>query len=76
MKRTITLLLLFLLLGGGAWYMMNYQDQNSTVSNSAEGNFKVENEKDIHKIFIAERSGKTTTLAIGCTMENTKLAQM
>ena len=62
MKRTITLLLLFLLLGGGAWYMMNYQDQQSTVSNSADGNFKVENEKDIYKIFIAERNGKTTTL--------------
>jgi len=41
---------------------MNYQDQNSTVSNSSEGNFKVENENDIHKIFIAERSGKNTTL--------------
>ena len=62
MKRTITLLLLFLLLGGGAWYMINYQDSQSTVSNSPEGNFKVENADDIYKIFIAERSGKTTTL--------------
>lgn len=62
MKRTLILLVLFLLLGGGSYWLMNNQDTNSTISNNPEGDFKVENEADIHKIFIAERNGKQTTL--------------
>jgi len=61
MNRTTVLLLLFLLLGFGAYQMMSVEN-NASYATLSEGNFKVENRDDIHKIFIAERSGRNTTL--------------
>lgn len=62
MKRTLILLLAFLSLGGiTTWYLLTQQDDKTTLM-GAERRFAVENTDDIHKIFIANRRGETTTL--------------
>lgn len=55
MKKTLILLGLFLILGGGSYYMLTTQDANSTTSNRADGDFAIENVDEIQKIFIADR---------------------
>ncbi|MFK7773601.1 MAG: DUF4340 domain-containing protein [Saprospiraceae bacterium] len=55
MKRTLILLVLFLVLGTGAYYLMKNQDNSSTTSWNEAGDFAVENVDDIYKIFIADR---------------------
>lgn len=55
MNRTLILLVLFLLLGGGAFYMLQNQDNLSTTSHRTDGDFAVENVDEIQKIFIADR---------------------
>jgi hypothetical protein len=55
MKRTLILLFLFVLLGSGAYYLMQNQDKSSTTSWNENGDFAVENIDDIYKIFIADR---------------------
>ncbi|MFK8007960.1 MAG: DUF4340 domain-containing protein [Saprospiraceae bacterium] len=55
MKRTIILLVLFLVLGFGAYYLMKNQDTSSTTSWNEAGDFAVENVDDIYKIFIADK---------------------
>lgn len=62
MKKNNLLLLVFLLLAGGtaAYFLTKKQGASSTLG--WDRNFKVENPDDIHKIFIAKRSGETTTL--------------
>jgi len=55
MKRTLVLLILFVVLGSGAYYLMQNQDKSSTTSWNEAGDFAVENIDDIHKIFIADK---------------------
>ncbi len=63
MKKTILLLLIFVLLGGAAYLFSQKKEktQRSTVL-GWDRNFKIEKEEDIHKVFIAKRTGETTTL--------------
>lgn len=61
MKRTLILLLLFLLLGGGvAWYLTQGEDEKSTLTGT-DRDFAT-NIEEVHKIFIADRLGERTTL--------------
>lgn len=55
MKRTLILLFLFVLLGAGAYYLIQNQDKSSTTSWNENGDFAIENIDDIYKIFIADR---------------------
>lgn len=55
MKRTLILLILFLVLGAGAYYLMKNQDTSSTTSWNEAGDFAVDNVDDIYKIFIADK---------------------
>jgi hypothetical protein len=62
MKRTIVLLIVFLLLGGATIYFLsNRQDRPNTLS-SWDREFAVEDVSEIHKIFLADRKGRQTTL--------------
>jgi len=61
MKNTLILLVLFLALAGGAFYYLNGNDSKNTVSES-DRNFAVKDIETVHKIFLADRSGKTITL--------------
>lgn len=61
MKRTLLLVALFLVLGGGAWYAL--QQRNPTSSHiSWDMDFAVRNTDEIGKIFIADRKNNTATL--------------
>jgi hypothetical protein len=61
MKKNYWLILIFLLLGGAtAWYYLGGKKANDHAL-GWDRVFKVE-EKDIQKIFIAKRTGETTTL--------------
>lgn len=55
MKRTLVLLILFVLLGTGAYFLLKNQDKSSTTSWNENGDFAIENVDDIYKIFIADR---------------------
>jgi hypothetical protein len=61
MKRTLLLAALFLLLGGGAWYALNKKAQTGS-RNSWDMDFAVPNTNEIHKIFLADRKGRTALL--------------
>jgi hypothetical protein len=59
MKKNYLLLLVFLLLGAGtAWYLIT-KDKGQSSTLGWDRNFRVA-ENDIHKIFLAKRSGETT----------------
>jgi hypothetical protein len=63
MKRTLTLLALFLLMGGGAYFAYQYQKKTKSGSNiSPDMDFAIEDPSKIYKIFLADRNGKTATL--------------
>ncbi len=55
MKRTLILLLLFIGLGGGAYFISQNKDTTSATSKNADGDFAVKNVDDIYKIFIANK---------------------
>ena len=60
MNRTLLLVVLFLLLGGTAWYALSHRkDQHSKVAWDMA--FAVKNADEIGKIFIADRQGSTAT---------------
>ena len=61
MRNTLILLVLFLLLAGGSWWYFNQSDSSSSID-TADRQFAVKNTAIIHKVFIADRSGETTTL--------------
>ncbi len=62
MKRTLILLIIFLLLGGAAlWYMTSQGDSKTTVA-GADREFAIKDESQIHKVFIADRYGHKSTL--------------
>ena len=63
MKKNYLLLLIFLLLGGGtAWYLLSKDDKKESTTLGWDRKFAVENIEGVHKVFIAKRSGETTTL--------------
>lgn len=62
MKKTITLLVIFLLLAGGtAWYFSREKENGKATYKPAHMDFAVDPEK-VYKIFINDRSGKTSLL--------------
>ena len=62
MNRTLILLIVFLILGGGtAWYLLNKEDDKTTLA-GLDRDFAVENVAQIHKIFLANRADNSTTL--------------
>ena len=63
MKKNYLLLLIFLLLGAGtAWYFYANDDSTTSTTLGWDRKFAVEDINDVHKIFIAQRTGETTTL--------------
>ncbi|MCW5923725.1 MAG: DUF4340 domain-containing protein [Saprospiraceae bacterium] len=61
MKRTLLLTALFVLLGVGAWVALNKKSQTGS-RNAWDMQFAVPNTGDIHKIFLADRKGRTALL--------------
>ncbi len=62
MKKNYWLLLIFIVLGSATtWYVLT-QNKGETTTLGWDRKFKVENPEEIHKIFIAKRTGETTTL--------------
>ena len=51
MKRTLILLILFLVLGTGAYFLVKNKDNSSTTSWNEAGDFAVDNVDEIYKIF-------------------------
>ena len=64
MKKTLLLAVLFLVLGGGAWYALRTKNTQTTTFQSPDMEFAVRNTGDIGKIFIADRSNRTATLEL------------
>lgn len=62
MKKTLLLAVLFLVLGGGAWYALTVKKTQTGSRNSWDMDFAVPNTGDIYKVFIADRKGQTATL--------------
>ncbi len=62
MTRTLLLAALFLLLGGTAWYITQRNKTRTGTANNPDMEFAVKNTDDIHKIFIADRKGRTATI--------------
>ncbi|MFN0036705.1 MAG: DUF4340 domain-containing protein [Saprospiraceae bacterium] len=63
MNRTLLLVVLFLVLGGTAWYALSNQKKQRGSHVSWDMDFAVKNPDQIGKIFIADREGRTATLA-------------
>ncbi len=62
-KKTIILLILFVVLGAGViWMMRKGTEQQSSTMLGWDRQFKIEEISKIHKIFLAQRSGETVTL--------------
>ncbi|MFK7980481.1 MAG: hypothetical protein AB8G86_10895 [Saprospiraceae bacterium] len=61
MKKTGTLLILFLVIGGFTYYLTTKKDTKTTLLTEAR-NFAVADIDQVHKIFIADRNGKNITL--------------
>jgi hypothetical protein len=63
MKRTLILLVAFLLLGGSVfWYMSGDDKRNKMTLTGSDRDFAVKDMSQLHKIFIADRKGERTTL--------------
>ncbi|MFT4761114.1 MAG: hypothetical protein ACI9XO_000916 [Paraglaciecola sp.] len=62
MKKTLILLLLLIVAGGSAWYFTKSKEAAKMHAMGWDRDFAVKNTEDIYKIFIAKRTGKTTTL--------------
>lgn len=61
MKNTLLLLIVFLFIGGTAYYLTSKEDTKTTVL-TEHRNFAVPNIDEVHKIFLADRNGRTITL--------------
>jgi len=62
MNKTLSLLVLFILLGGMTfWYLNRGADERTTLS-GWDRDFKVEDTDQIYKIFLADRQGERITL--------------
>lgn len=64
MKNTWLLAVLFLVLGGGAWYALRSKSAQNNTLTAPDMEFAVKNTGDIGKIFLADRTGKTATLEL------------
>ncbi|HHM21489.1 MAG TPA: DUF4340 domain-containing protein [Bacteroidetes bacterium] len=63
MKKNYWLLLIFLFLGAAtAWYMWSAKSQPHKSTLGWDRKFAVDDINQVHKIFIAKRTGETTTL--------------
>ncbi len=63
MKKNYILLLTFLVLGAGTVWYLNSKDSNVSANTLGwDRKFAVDDINEVHKIFIAKRSGETTTL--------------
>lgn len=62
MKKTLIMFVLFLALGIGTFAFLNQQTEEITTVAGNDRAFAVEDPNDIHKIFIADRNGKETTI--------------
>lgn len=61
MKKTLLLLILFVALAGGTMWYMQGKDTKDSIALS-DRDFAVKDLSSIHKIFLADRSGRTVTL--------------
>ncbi len=61
-NRTVVLLILFVLLGGGTLWYLNSKPEEKTTLLGADREFAFEDTSRIHKIFLADREGETVTL--------------
>ena len=63
MKPILILILAFSLLGVGAYFALDYQNQKAAGSAiSPDMDFAVQNPEEIYRIFLADKSGKTALL--------------
>ena len=63
MKKNYLLLFVFLILGSGTlWYLFSNKSDKSNTTLGWDRKFAVEDINDVYKVFIAKRSGETTTL--------------
>jgi Domain of unknown function (DUF4340) len=63
MKRTWLLLILFLGMGAAAYYALQRNDAKKAGSNlQPDMDFAIRDTSAVHKIFLADRKGRTTTL--------------
>ncbi len=62
MNRTVILLILFLALGIGSYFLLSKEEPNGTFDHSFDTDFNIENTDEVYKIFIADRKGNQSTL--------------
>jgi hypothetical protein len=62
MKKTLILLILLIAIGGSAWYFQKAKETEKMHAMGWDRDFAVKNTDEIYKVFIAKRTGKTTTL--------------
>lgn len=63
MRNTFILLVLFLLLGGGTYWFLNHNKEQAPTSMVGQDRlFRVKDIDKVTKVFIADRTGKTSTL--------------
>jgi hypothetical protein len=61
MNRTILLVILFLVLGAGAWYALREKKKTGTLT-AWDMDFAIKDPNEIAKVFLADRKGRTVTL--------------
>ena len=63
MKKNYLLLIVFLLLGSGTvWYLFSNKTEKATNTLGWDRKFAVDDINEVQKVFIAKRTGETTTL--------------
>lgn len=62
MKKTWLLAALFALLGAGTWYVLTKKQAQTGSRDAGDMAFAVKDASQIHKIFLADRNGKSATL--------------
>jgi len=63
MKRTLLLAVLFVGLGFGAWYAWHQKSTQTGTIAAWDMDFAIKNPEEIGKVFIADRKGRTATVA-------------
>ena len=61
MKNTFLYLAILVILGVAAYFIVNNNSEASTIS-GADSDFAIKNIEKIHKVFIADKQGRTATL--------------
>lgn len=62
MKKTWLLAALFALLGAGTWYVLTQKKNQTSSRNATDMDFAVKDASQIHKVFLADRTGRTATI--------------